>query len=211
MRRRTRPQSSNAVSVTTWTPEPASAVGLAALKPNGHRGGAIGHEQPRATARGRHVPAAGHPWPATGGPGARRVRGVAGLQHNVALCKPPPCHGACDTASSPRAGAGKRRASASLRITHVHVHGRPGAVAPAPCPDTPSAACAHIPVRACFGTNARGAWTHGTASARPPPRACTRAAHACKAACALTRPRPAPARTRAGRLNRCAVQAEPVS
>ncbi len=52
-----------------------------------------------------------------------RLRRVAARQHNVALCKPPRCHGACKTPSAPRAGAGTRRASASLRITHIHVAG----------------------------------------------------------------------------------------
>jgi hypothetical protein len=57
--------------------------------------------------------------------------------------------------------------------------------APAPWPDPSSAACAHIPVRACFGNNARCAWARMIASARSPPRARTRAAHAYTAACAL--------------------------
>ncbi len=82
--------------------------------------------------------------------------------------------------------------------------------APAPWPDTSSAACAHIPVRASFVSHARCAWTHGTASARSAPRACTRAAHAYTAACALcAHAWRLHARKRVGLTLR--VQAEPAS
>ncbi len=140
------------------------------------------------------------------------LRGVAADLHNVALCKPPRCHGACETASSPRAGAGTHRASASLRITHIHVNGRQALRAGHRGPTHPRRPRAH-PCARSFGCSPRCAWIIAVASARASPRACTRAAHAYTAACALRAHASPPACThpRARRLNRCAVQAERAS
>jgi len=76
------------------------------------------------------------------------LRGVAARQHNVALCKPPRCHGACET-SSPRAGTSTRRASASLRITHIHVNGRQALRAGHRVPTHPRRPRAHPCARRC--------------------------------------------------------------
>lgn len=70
----------------------------------------------------------------------RRPRGpntlrVLQSQHNVGLCKPPRCHGACEGCAS-RADARTRRASASLRIINVDVGrsaGRCAAGSTGPC------------------------------------------------------------------------------
>ena len=78
---------------------------------------------------------------------------VAARQHNVALCKVPRCHAACKT-SSPRAGAGTRRASASLRITHIHVYGRQALRAGHRVPTHPRTPRAH-PCARRFGHRAR--------------------------------------------------------
>ncbi len=116
---------------------------------------AIGHEEP--TARDRLLPAAGHPWPALAATVPTRLRRVAADLHNVALCKPPRCHGACETASSPRAGAGTRRASASLRITHIHVNGRQALRAGHRVPTHSRTPRAH-PCARSFGCNTGCAW-----------------------------------------------------
>lgn len=55
----------------------------------------------------------------------------------------------------------------------------------APWPEPSAAHHAHIHVRASPATSSCCAWTPCTASSRSPPRACTRAAHAYTAACAL--------------------------
>ncbi len=60
-----------------------------------------------------------------------------------------------ETPSSPRAGAGKRRASASLRITHIHVYRRQALRAGHRVPVAPSHTGAHILVRARFGKHLR--------------------------------------------------------
>ncbi len=112
------------------------------------------------------------------------LRGVAADLHNVALCKPPRCHGACETASSPRAGAGTRRASASLRITHIHVNGRQALRAGHRVPTHHRRPRAH-PCARSFGCNTGCAWIVAIASLRASPRACTRAAHAYESTCAL--------------------------
>lgn len=124
-------------------------------------------------------------------------------QHNVALCKVPRCHAACKT-SSPRAGAGKRRASTSLRITHVHVYGRPALSRRGHRGPTHHRRPRGHPWPRRFGhvrgLRADAVRTFGRA----------RAARSC-ACCARPHSRARYAPTRAGRLNRCAVQAEPES
>ena len=82
-------------------------------------------------------------------------------QHNAGLCKPPCCHGACETCAS-RADARTRRASPSLRIISVDVGWPAGAVAPGP----------------------RGPHIVVLRRARPCARS-ARAAHAHRAACTL--------------------------
>lgn len=82
----------------------------------------------RATARSRHFPAAGHPWPA---PARSRcpthVRALPPVNITWRYANRRAVTALAQTASASRADAGKRRASAALRITHVHVGGRPGA------------------------------------------------------------------------------------
>lgn len=127
------------------------------------------------------------------------LRGAAG-QHNVALCKPPRCHGACDT-SSPRAGAGTRRASASLRITHVHVYNRPGAArrhrGPTRLPHTSrTSLCAPLRMQCRLRVDIANRFGSIVATRL---HACCARLHSCVRA---ARPRSPPACTQAGRLNR---------
>ena len=90
--------------------------------------------------------------------------------------------------------AGKRHASPSLRVTSRYVL-------------RPRKSKSQIKKRLAWARVLRTP-AHGMLCAF---RACARAAHAHKAACALARPRLAPDGLRAARLNRCAVQAEAAS
>lgn len=67
----------------------------------------------------------------------RRPRGPNALralqpQHNVGLCKPPSCHGACNTAPHLEPMRGTRRAKPSLRIINVDVVRAAAAARPGP-------------------------------------------------------------------------------
>lgn len=216
MRRRTRRRSWNAANAMTSSSDRAApAVGLApaALKPNGYRCVAI---RPNSQQPARSNPPLRPSLAAVAATLPTPLRGVAARQHNVALCKPPRCHGACETTSSPRAGAGTRRASASLRITHIHVGRRQALRAGHRGPTIVVLRRAHPCARFLRRASSRCAWTQPIASSSASPRACTRAAtegsaepHAYTSACArrahakrVARSRPSAARLNAARSSR---------
>lgn len=131
--------------------EPASRRGSTAFEPTPSSDAAIGHEQHKQQQPQQpvlRVPRCGPSLARLARPRCPTpLRGVPPVNITWRYANRRAVTARAQTPSSPRAGAGTRRASASLRITHVHVDRRPALRAGGNVARTSVVLRAHIPVR----------------------------------------------------------------